>query len=45
MKTGFKYFLNGKQLIDFDEFERKIKNIIIEIEVDTNKLTVNAKQI
>ena len=45
MKEGFKYFLNEKQLSDFDEFERKIKNITVEIEVDTNKLTINAKQV
>lgn len=45
MKTDFKYFLNEKQLSDFDEFERKIKNITVEIEVDTNKLIVNAKQV
>lgn len=38
--TGFKYWLNEKQMRNFDEFERKIKNIEVEINID--KLNVRA---
>lgn len=41
--TGFKYFLNKVELKDYDEFEKKIKNLDVEISVDTNKLKVHAK--
>jgi hypothetical protein len=35
MKTqgNFKYFLDGKQLKDFDEFENKTKNVDVSINV------------
>ena len=31
---GFKYFLNGEQIRDFDTFEKKIKNINVTIKVE-----------
>jgi hypothetical protein len=31
--TGFSYFLNGKKLNNFDDFEKAIKNIEVEIEI------------
>ena len=31
---GFKYFLNGEQIKDFDTFEKKIKNIDVTIKVE-----------
>jgi len=40
---GFKYWLDDKQLRDFDEFERKTKNIEVKIEID--KLDVRAKTV
>lgn len=46
MKTignGFNYYLDGKQLKDFDEFERKIKNIEVKIEVEN--LEIKAKTV
>lgn len=39
--TGFKYYLNEVELKNYDEFEKKIKKLDIEITVDTNKLKVN----
>lgn len=41
--TGFKYYLDKVELKDYDEFEKKIKNLNVEISVDTNKLKVNAR--
>ena len=46
MKTtgvGFKYQLDGKEIKDFDEFEKKIKNIEVTIEVEN--LIVKAKMV
>ena len=37
---GFSYWLNSVKLKNFDEFERKIKNIEVEINID--KLNVRA---
>ena len=37
MKTagkGFKYWLDGEQIKDFDTFEKKIKNINVKINVE-----------
>ena len=41
--TGFKYYLDEVELKDYDEFEKKIKKLDVEITVDTNKLKVNAR--
>lgn len=41
--TGFKYFLDGVELKDFDEFEKKIEKLDVETTVETNKLKVNAR--
>lgn len=41
--TGFKYQLDGITLKDFDEFEKKIKNIEVTIEVEN--LIVKAKTV
>ncbi len=41
--TGFTYFLDGKVLKDFDEWERKIKNLNVETKV--KGLELHAKTI
>lgn len=41
--TGFRHFLDGIEVNTFEEFQRKIKNIEVTIEVD--KLNVIAKTI
>jgi hypothetical protein len=45
MKTqgNFRYFLDDKEYDSFDAFEKAIKNINVEIEVNTNDLIVYAK--
>ena len=46
MKTqgaGFKYQLDGKEIKNFDDFQRKLEDIEVTIEVD--KLIVKAKTV
>ena len=40
---GFSYWFNDKEMKDFDEFERKIKDKEVKIEVDKDKLTLHAR--
>ena len=47
MKTegkGFKYFLNGEQIKDFDAFEKKIKNIDVTIKVEGLNIYARTEQ-
>ena len=39
--VGFSYYLDDKKLKDFDEFERKIKNI--EVTVEVTNLRIDAR--
>lgn len=42
--NGFKFFLDGEQLKNFDEFEKKISKIEVkEITVDSKDLIINAR--
>lgn len=43
--NGFKYFLNGVQLKDYDEWDKKIKNINVETTVDSTKLELHARTV
>ena len=42
---SFKYFLDKVQLKNWDELEKKIKNINVEIKVDTENKELHAKTI
>ena len=41
--TGFKYQLDGKEIKNFDEFQRKLEDIEVTIEVEN--LVVKAKTV
>jgi hypothetical protein len=41
---GFKYFLDGVQLKDFDAFEKAIKTIQVEVEVNSENLEIHARK-
>jgi hypothetical protein len=45
MKTqgNFRYFLDGKEYDSFDAFEKAIKNVQVEIEVNSENLIIYAK--
>ncbi len=45
VKGNFRYFLDGKEYDSFDAFEKAIKNINVEIEVNTNDLIVYARTV
>lgn len=40
---GFKFFLNGKELKDWDELEKKIEKLSVEIEVNTQLRELHAR--
>lgn len=40
---GFTFHLNGKQLRDLDELEKKIEKLSVEIEVNTATRQLHAK--
>ena len=40
---GFKYFLNDKQLKNWDELEKKIEKLNVEIEVNTQLRELHAR--
>ena len=42
---SFKYFLDKVQLKNWDELEKKIKNINVEIKVDTENKELHAKTV
>lgn len=42
---SFKYFLDKVQLKNWDELEKKIKNINVEIKVDTENRELHAKTV
>ena len=42
---SFKYFLDKVQLKNWDELEKKIKNINVEIKVDAEKKELYAKTV
>lgn len=42
---SFKYFLDKVQLKNWDELEKKIKNINVEIKVDAEKRELHAKTV
>ena len=41
--VGFSYYLDGKELKNFDEFERKIKNIEVTVEVTNLRIDARTK--
>ena len=43
MKEGFKYYLDNKQLKDYDSWEKAIKNI--NVETNVIKLELHAKTV
>ena len=44
-KGNFKYFLDGVQYKDFDAFEKAIKNIQVEVEVNSENLEIHARKL
>lgn len=42
---SFKYFLDKVELKNWDELEKKIKNINVEIKVDTENKELHAKTV
>ena len=42
---SFKYFLDKVQLKNWDELEKRIKNINVEIKVDTENRELHAKTV
>ena len=42
---SFKYFLDKVELKNWDELEKKIKNINVEIKVDTENRELHAKTV
>jgi hypothetical protein len=47
MKTqgNFRYFLDGKEYDSFDAFEKAIKNVQVEIEVNSENLIIHARKL
>lgn len=41
--VGFSYYLDNKELKNFDEFERKIKNIEVTVEVTNLRIDARTK--
>jgi hypothetical protein len=45
VQGNFKYVLDGVEIENFEKFEKAIKNINVEIEVNTNDLILYAKSV